>query len=172
MKSNLLKLGSLFLLFLLPFYSFTQNPEGFDKMAKSMAAKSVPVIKSNQILKLQQKSKEIIFLDAREIKEYEMSHIKNSIHIGYNDFHKKSVVNIDKNATVVVYCSVGYRSGKIGKQLRELGYTNVFNLYGGLFDWANNGNKIYNNSGEIEIVHPYNKKWGKWLKPELRGETK
>ena len=141
-------------------------------MAKEMAAQTVPIIKSNQVIKLQQNSKEIVFFDAREIQEYEMSHIKNSIHIGYDGFNKNKIASIDKNMTIVVYCSVGYRSGKIGKQLREIGYTSVFNLYGGLFDWANNGNKIYNSSGEIEIVHPYNKKWGKWLKLELRGETK
>jgi|TARA_B110000908_G_scaffold22340_1_gene25300 rhodanese-related sulfurtransferase len=172
MKSHLIKLGYLFLFISLSFSSLAQNPKGFDKMAKNMADKTVPIIKSSQVVKLQKKTKKIVFLDAREIKEYKMSHIKNSIHIGYDNFDEKSVKKVDKNATVVVYCSVGYRSGKIGKQLREMGYTSVFNLYGGLFDWANNGNKIYNSSGEIEIVHPYNKKWGKWLKLELRGETK
>jgi len=172
MKSYLIKLGCLFLALSLSFSSFAQNPEGFDKMAKEMAAQTVPIIKSNQVIKLQQNSKEIVFFDAREIQEYEMSHIKNSIHIGYDGFNKNKIASIDKNMTIVVYCSVGYRSGKIGKQLREIGYTSVFNLYGGLFDWANNGNKMYNSNGEIEIVHPYNKKWGKWLKPELRGDTK
>ena len=172
MKSYLLKLGYLFLPLSLSFSSFAQNPEGFDNMAKSMADKTVPIIKSSQVVKLQQKAKDIIFLDARETKEYEMSHIKNSIHIGYDDFDKKNLKNVDKNATVVIYCSVGYRSGKIGKQLREMGYTSVFNLYGGLFDWANNGNKVYKNSVEVQAVHPYNKKWGQWLRPELRGNTK
>lgn len=172
MKSFLIKLGYIFLPVSLSFSSFAQNPEGFDRMAKNMADKTVPIIKSSQVVKLQQKAKEIVFLDARETKEYEMSHIKGAVHIGYDDFEKKNVAKIDKNATVVIYCSVGYRSGKIGKQLRKMGYTSVFNLYGGLFDWVNNGNKVYQNYVEVNTVHPYNKKWGQWLKPELRGETK
>lgn len=137
-----------------------------------MADKTVPIIKSNQVVKLQEKAKPLVFLDARETKEYEMSHIQNAIHIGYDDFEKENVAKIDKNATVIVYCSVGYRSGKIGKKLREMGFTSVFNLYGGLFDWANNGNKVYTNYVEVKTVHPYNKKWGQWLKPELRGKEK
>ncbi len=167
MKSYLLKLGYLFLPLSLSFSSMAQNPEGFDKMATNMAEKTVPIIKSNQVIKLQEKAKTIVFLDARELDEYTTSHIENAIHIGYDNFDKKSVSKIDKNATVVVYCSVGYRSGKIGKQLREMGYTSVFNLYGGLFDWANNGNKVYDANGEVKTVHPYNKKWGQWLKPDL-----
>ncbi|MDB4088800.1 rhodanese-like domain-containing protein [Flavobacteriales bacterium] len=172
MKSYFLKLEFLFLILLLSFSSIAQNPEGFDNMAKNMADKTVPIIKSSQVVKLQQKSKEIVFLDARELEEYEMSHIKNSILIGYDDFDIKSVIAINKNSIIVIYCSVGYRSGKIGKQLREMGFTSVFNLYGGLFDWANNGNIVVNESGETKYVHPYNTKWGKWLKPELRGKTK
>ena len=88
----------------------------------------------------------------------------------YDNFKIKSVSKLDKNATIVVYCSVGYRSGKIGKKLREAGFTSVFNLYGGLFDWANNGNPIYSKKGVVKKVHPYNAKWGKWLKPELRSK--
>lgn len=171
MKSLFIKIGILILSISITISSYSQNPEGFDKMAKSMADKTVPIIKSSQVVKLQQKNKKIQFLDARELKEFEMSHIKNSHHIGYDDFDKKSMNNIDKNTTIVIYCSVGYRSGKIGVILRDMGYTSVFNLYGGIFDWANNGYPIYNKSGECMKVHPYNNKWGKWLKPELIGAT-
>ena len=150
--------------------SLAQNPEGFETMAKRMADKTVPIIKSSQIVKLQAKGKEIIFLDARELTEYNVSHIKGAKHIGYDDFNMNSIKEIDKNATIVIYCSVGYRSGKIGKKLREAGFTSVFNLWGGLFDWANNGNPVYANNKEVKTVHPYNNNWGKWLKPELKSK--
>lgn len=154
----------------LPFIATAQNPEGFETMAKKMADKTVPIIKSTQVTKLQAKGKEIVFLDSRELSEYEVSHIKGAKHIGYDDFDMNSVKGIDKNATIIVYCSVGYRSGKIGKQLREAGFTSVFNLWGGLFDWANNGNPVYANNKEVTLIHPYNNNWGKWLKPELRSK--
>lgn len=150
--------------------SFAQNPEGFDKMAKKMADKTVPIIKSTQVKKLQEKRKKIVFLDAREEAEYKVSHIKEAIHVGYDDFDIKKVKGIDKNTIIVIYCSVGYRSGKTGKKLREAGFTSVFNLWGGIFDWANNGNDVYKNGKKVTKVHPYNNNWGKWLKPELRSQ--
>lgn len=170
MKTLFKKLSQLFFIATMPLMAAAQNPEGFDKMAKKMADKTVPIIKSTQVVKLQEKGKKIIFLDARELAEYKVSHIKNAKHIGYDNFDMKTIASIDKNAIIVVYCSVGYRSGKIGKKLRNAGFTSVFNLYGGLFDWANNGNPVYSGSGKVTKVHPYNGNWGKWLKPELRSK--
>ena len=170
MKSILTKVSQVFFILTMPLMATAQNPEGFDKMAKKMADKTVPIIKSAQVVKLQAKGKKIVFLDARESAEYKVSHIKDAIHIGYDEFNMKSVKGIDKDAIIVVYCSVGYRSGKIGKKLREAGFTSVFNLWGGLFDWANNGNVIYAKGKKVKKVHPYNNNWGKWLKPELRSK--
>jgi rhodanese-related sulfurtransferase len=170
MKTIFYKVSQLLFIVSMPFLASAQNPDGFETMAKKMADKTVPVIKSSQVIKLQSKGKNIIFLDARELDEFKVSHIKGAKHVGYDDFDIKSVAGIDKNATIVIYCSVGYRSGKIGKQLREARFSSVFNLWGGLFDWANNGNEVYKDSKQVTTVHPYNNKWGKWLKPELRSK--
>jgi hypothetical protein len=63
-----------------------------------------------------------------------------------------------------VYCSVGYRSERIGEKLLKLGYTDVVNLYGGIFEWKNQGLDVYNSSNyPTDSVHTYNKSWGKWL---------
>lgn len=161
-------------LIILPFLLFSlvfaQNPAGFDKMATNMADKRVPIIKSTQVNQLLDKKKEIIFLDAREPKEYAVSHIKGATFVGYDDFNLSSVEKLDKNKIYVVYCSVGYRSGKIGYKLKEAGFTKVYNLYGGLFDWTNNGFPIYKDNKKTNLVHPYNKNWGKWLKEEHRSK--
>ena len=158
-----LKVFSLLLVISASLTSFSQNPKGFSDMAYSMADKKVPLIFEHQVKKLQKEGKTVVFIDTREKKEYEISHIKGAIYVGYDDFDSSKVKNIDKNAIIVAYCSVGYRSGKIGKQLMNLGYSNVFNLFGGIFSWANNNNPIYSNEKEVTKVHPYNDKWGKWL---------
>ncbi|MEN8786342.1 MAG: rhodanese-like domain-containing protein [Flavobacteriales bacterium] len=168
MKKIIRHISQVFFIAAMPIFSWSQNPEGFDKMAKKMAEKSVPIIQSKQVNSLVTKGENIVFFDAREKNEYQVSHIKNSKFVGYDNFSMSSVVDIPKNQMIVVYCSVGYRSGKIGAKLREAGYTSVFNLYGGIFDWANNGFEIYQEKKIVKKVHPYNSKWGKWLKPELR----
>ena len=65
-----------------------------------------------------------------------------------------------------MYCSVGYRSERIGEKLIKEGYSNVFNLYGGIFDWVNNDNPVYDFNEKVYKVHAYNKDWGKWVENE------
>ncbi|NND88562.1 MAG: rhodanese-like domain-containing protein, partial [Flavobacteriaceae bacterium] len=52
---------------------------------------------------------EVIFLDAREIAEFEISHIPNAQWVGYNDFSETELTSIlqDKDQAIIIYCSIG-----------------------------------------------------------------
>mgnify|MGYP002629947853 FL=1 len=106
-----------------------------------------------------------LLFDTREHEEYDISHLKDAIHLGFNefDFSKSTSFPSDKNTTIVVYCSLGIRSEIIGKQLIAEGYTKVYNLYGGIFEWVNKGEKVYDNKQETQKVHAYSKYWGNYL---------
>lgn len=112
------------------------------------------------------KTQAIIF-DTREPKEFKVSHLENAVCVGYNNFDIAKVEKLhpNKNKKIVVYCSLGIRSETIGKKLMKAGYTNVYNLYGGIFEWKNK-NFIVIDSEEKETnkVHTYNRDWSKWLK--------
>lgn len=114
---------------------------------------------------------EVVLLDARERKEYEVSHLKDAIFVGYQKFKIKSVLKTisDKNQDIVVYCSLGVRSEDIAEQLKKAGYTNVWNLYGGIFEWKNKNCPVYNfKNKETDSVHAFDDKWGKWLKKGIK----
>ena len=107
-----------------------------------------------------------ILLDARELKEYNVSHIPNSTYVGYDNFDLDTVVKSipDTSKTIVIYCSVGIRSEDIAEQLKKKGYTNVYNLFGGIFEWKNNNFPLINLEGnETDYIHAYSKDWSKWL---------
>jgi rhodanese-related sulfurtransferase len=104
-----------------------------------------------------------VILDTREKVEFEISRIQNAIWIGYDDFDISRIDSIEKNQEIIIYCSVGYRSSKIGEELIESGYKNVKNLYGGIFNWANENRPLYNDSMQTREIHAYNKKWGRFL---------
>ena len=53
----------------------------------------------------------------------------------YHDKH------FDKAKTVIVYCASGGRSALAGKVLKDMGYTQVYNL-GGFKDWAESGGAV------------------------------
>ncbi len=133
----------------------------YNMLLKKMLNHKVPEISVDSLVKI---ADEVVLLDAREPDEFNVSHLAKSKFVGYNNFTLDSLKVIDKNAPIVVYCSVGYRSGKIAEKLMENGFTNVQNLYGGIFEWKNMDNKLVDKNGITDDVHPYSKSWGIWLK--------
>jgi rhodanese-related sulfurtransferase len=117
----------------------------------------------------------IVLLDSREKKEYEVSHIKGALYAGYEDFNlqevSKNIKSID--TPIIVYCSLGVRSEDIAETLEKAGYTNIKNLYGGIFNWKNNNLPVVNRHQEpTDSVHVYSKKWGKWLTKGIKVNNK
>lgn len=72
-------------------------------------------------------------IDVRNKREYEEGHIEDSINIPEYEINEdfKNII-INKNKPIVIYCSSGYRSKSAYKKLKNMGYTEVYNLYGGL----------------------------------------
>ena len=76
--------------------------------------------------------------------------------------------NVKTTDTLIVYCTVGYRSEKVAEKLKDAGYENTFNLFGGIFSWKNGGGKLVDRSGKAtDKVHCYNEMWSVFL---LEGE--
>ena len=134
-----------------------------DKLLNKFNKNNVPYISVDSLA-----ATNAVLLDARETKEYKVSHLKNAICVGYDNFDINQTLKTlpkDKNAKIVVYCSLGIRSEIVAHQLIKKGYTNVFNLYGGIFEWKNNNFKVIDTLGnDTEKVHTFNKDWSKWLK--------
>jgi rhodanese-related sulfurtransferase len=109
-------------------------------------------------------SAQTVFVDAREWREYEVSHLNGAVWVGYDHFDDKALQGIDHNQKIVVYCSVGYRSERIAERLKAKGFTNVSNLYGGIFEWVNIGLPVYQGAQRTAHVHAFSRTWGVWLK--------
>jgi len=112
-------------------FGFSHN--SLSELLNKYSDKSIPYISVKELAMPKTKT---IILDARELKEFHTSHLKNVIYVGYKDFEIGSVQKKlpNKNSKIVVYCSLGIRSEVIAKKLKKAGYTNVFNLYGGIFE--------------------------------------
>lgn len=142
---------------------FAQNPKGFDVMCNGYIEGTVPLSTPKQVNRMMETS-EVILLDARETKEYNISHIKGALKVGYDKFDLASVKELDKSKPVYVYCSIGYRSEKIGEKLQKAGFKKVYNIYGGIFNWANSGYLLVDSQGKLTTkVHGYNNDWSKWI---------
>ncbi len=134
----------------------------FAEMADKMAKGSVRDI---DVKTLKANPADYIILDTREKAEYDISHLEGAIWVGYDDFKLERLDDIPKGAKVLTYCSVGYRSERIGEKLQKAGYTDVYNLYGSIFSWINAGYPLVKANNEpTNQVHGYNQRWGKWVK--------
>ena len=149
-------------LLLLTWVSYGQVQRGaYRTMLKTLLSHSVPEM---SIQEAARDSAGVVFLDARESREFEVSHIAGAIPVGYDHFDVSLLPALDKDRPVVVYCSVGYRSEKITEKLLAAGFKNVSNLYGGIFEWVNQGHPVVNQTGATQEVHAYSRSWGVWLR--------
>ena len=79
-------------------------------------------------------------IDVRTPKEYAAGRIANSINI---DFYSKSfrddLNKLDKEKKYLIYCKSGNRSGKSRDIMRNLNFTEVYNMLGGMVQWEADG---------------------------------
>jgi len=133
----------------------------FRMLVNAMLSPGIPVMFVEEAF---QKQEDLLFLDCREKAEYDVSYLPGTLWIGYSDFELSRLQNIQTSTAIVVYCSVGKRSDVMAKRLMAANYTNVKNLVGGLFEWANQGYAVYKGCEQTDDVHVYNRFWGRWLK--------
>jgi rhodanese-related sulfurtransferase len=115
----------------------------------------------------EKKGDELILLDVRSKEEFEVSHLEGSQLAPTLSETRPLLAGLSREQLIVTYCSVGYRSAVLAKELRGIGFVNVHNLEGSLFEWANKGYPIFQNGKRVRKVHFYNFWWGMYLKKEL-----
>ena len=88
----------------------------------------------------------VVTLDVRTPGEFMTGHIEGAQNIDFESGSFKSdIESLDKNGTYAVYCRSGNRSGQAVAIMHEAGFHNVYNLEGGVIDWAAQGLELVNN---------------------------
>jgi rhodanese-related sulfurtransferase len=108
----------------------------------------------------------VLLFDVRRIEEYQMSHIKGSIHISPKMTTQEFIDQYGQyieDKQLIFYCSVGYRSSqfieRIQDQANKKGVKTLYNLKGGIFRWYNESHQVINDQGNTNNIHPSDKKW-------------
>ena len=109
-----------------------------------------------------------VLLDARTQEEYAVSHLQGAARIDPYRPSLRLLRGFPKDTAIVVYSSVGYRGARVANFLARQGYSDVYNLEGGQFRWANAGRPVFRNDRPTAEVHPYNPTWGLLLESEYR----
>ena len=105
-------------------------------------------------LLVEKKTGKVVLVDVREPAEQEVSMIPGAIPA--RQFEQEDKWREAKQ--IVVYCTIGYRSGLYAEKLGEQGYRAV-NLKGGILAWVHAGQMIVNRNGMTTRMHVYHRKW-------------
>jgi len=107
------------------------------KKKKETELSKPAAINLEQAYKLHQQN--VLFIDARELADYQYAHIKNAINIPFDHFdeHKYKLDEIGKERTIVTYCAGTDcdLSILLGNILFETGYKKVYIFFGGWNEW-------------------------------------
>ncbi|ARS34435.1 rhodanese [Pontibacter actiniarum] len=133
-------------------------------MLKGLYKNSLPFVKPAVLQKMLQAAEKPLLLDTRQAEEYKVSHLPGARFVDYETFKVAQLADVPHDTPIVLYCAVGYRSERVGEQLKAAGYTSVQNLYGGIFEWVNQGYPVYSQKGKTVKVHAYSRAWGVWLR--------
>ena len=111
-------------------------------------------------------------LDVRTEEEWNVSHLPVARRVDPNESIEEATAGLPKETPIVTYCAVGYRSGELATKLRAAGFTNVWNLEGSIFQWANENRPLVRGDESVTTVHPYSTLWGRLLTDDVRAPLK
>ncbi len=89
----------------------------------------------SELKTLKDNSADFQLIDVREVHEVEICEMGGE-HIPMGNV-MDNLDKISKTKQVIIHCRSGARSGAICQALEKEGYTNVYNLKGGIIAWAN-----------------------------------
>jgi rhodanese-related sulfurtransferase len=112
-----------------------------------------------------------VLLDVRSPAEFRVGHLPGAIQVDPSA-KTRELLKLPGNhhGPYVVYCSVGWRSSILAGRLAAAGFTNVANLEGSVFAWANEDRPLEAGGHPVSRVHPYNRVFGRLLRPERRAD--
>lgn len=90
-------------------------------------------------------------VDVRTPEEYNSGHIENSINLNiYDSNFDKDISKLDKSKPVFLYCRSGGRSSSAASKLAGLGFSEIYDLEGGVTAWNANDYSLSSGSSTNE----------------------
>lgn len=168
-----------FILFVAQIYSFAASPtlsraEKINSLLdvatiKALTEIHVPIIKTSELKKIIDDTN-LVLIDIRQQNEQDTSMLPHAL--STKQFAEKFRHGIPKEKRLVVYCTIGYRSGKYAETLAKQGIKSE-NLEGGILAWTFVDGPLekINAQGEkiaTHTVHTYSKEWN-LVHPNYKG---
>lgn len=97
--------------------------------------------------------KEVQILDVRTPEEFDLGHLSNAMLANWNEKDEfiRRIAALDKDEPVYIYCLSGKRSAEAANVLRDIGFSEVIELQGGINAWKQGDKRLEAESETAQI---------------------
>ncbi len=96
-------------------------------------------LKPNDFRQRYNKTDSSILIDVREPFEFKGNRIKGAINIPASGNLEKAADSLNKEFSLFIYCTSGFRSSNAAQKLYDKGFRKLYNLEGGMVAWRKDG---------------------------------
>lgn len=106
------------------------------------AKRQIEEVTPQQVLEMQTNGENVVYLDVREPKEWNLGRLPKAIHVPLGNLESKVRELIPRDQRVVVYCARGNRSALAALAMKRMGYDKVASMSRGIMGWADINGEI------------------------------
>ena len=99
---------------------------------------SYQIISASEARAMIQSSPNLLVVDVRTPEEFAQGHLQGAINIPLSNLPTQ-ISSLDRNRPILVYCQTGHRSAQAAALLMNSGFTQVYDMDGGLDAWISAG---------------------------------
>src|SRR6266576_4110784 len=111
------------------------SPIDYDQFCGARDEETVPAISVNELKRKMDAREAIELVDVREPFEYEIARINGAKLIPLGEIPERAD-ELDREQTLIIHCHSGTRSAQAVRLLQQRGFSNVYNLEGGIDAWS------------------------------------
>ncbi|WP_440951289.1 rhodanese-like domain-containing protein [Methanosphaerula subterraneus] len=110
-------------------------------LSQSSAIRDISPQEASALIQQNINSDQLVILDVRTQSEFQTEHLNGAINRDVNAgiFRDQMGKTMDKSKIYLVYCQSGTRSTTAAKIMQDLGYTQIYNMKGGIGKWKDAG---------------------------------
>jgi rhodanese-related sulfurtransferase len=102
--------------------------------------KSISVEEAAQLVETNGLNHDFTILDIRTPQEFASGHLEGAVNIDYySDSFTQELNALDKSKIYLMYCRSGGRSSSALQSMKSLGFTEVYEMGGGISTWIDRG---------------------------------